>query len=511
MSRQKLLDWASRHRFPLLVGAVVLGFVFLYGYDRRAKPFPTWDQPPGNSSAEAKNVSNPATLPASPKSVALQPDILQVNAADPPAAQSATQPAIAKPDIERQSALAMYDPEDPGVDPKYKLPAKLSTVEAHQLILDLECLVDFANSHDQLFADYQAIYTTLTDPQVKEVLYWRIKNQVGFKEPQLPVRWREFSQASPLKFTDVLKTFYVMDRVGRIRDAIIGGQYAAGDIKFVAFATSYYADDIPKLAEWVSKAKQLNKWMIEDQVLTTDSTIKTSLDDYSNPQSLITRIRQAHAQAKATDIGLRPIANVSPSAPTEPSRSNDPIAAAAEIRRQTVARFTAAQKAEFVRNLDTVAQAVTTDVRFNPPPVKKKPNSSGGWGYMDADLEKKELGEPVVPLTHAREAYVQMREKLAARGDALSAAVSQGTLTNATELMSVYRSVMQNDISKDKEQERQLEWVIRRLKDRYNLGKSFTLGEVEDIQAAANRCNERLTFYAEQQKLMKKVLDAFRD
>jgi hypothetical protein len=440
----QLTMFAGRNWLWLIMIAAALGAAVIYSYARRRVPFPDWDKQ--NSAAPSSPVSQPPQVEHS----------------------ASTQAA----DIaEDQSREALYDPEKPSVDPKYRLPANLSTDEVHKLILDMECLVDLAKAHDQLFTDYNNLYATLVNPQVKEVFFWRIKNQAGFKEPALPARWQEFSEAGAFSDVDELGTAYVAGRVERLRYRIIGGKFTSGDVKFVRFAMAYYTGDIPKLAGWIAKAKQLNRWMIDDQIITPDTLVKTSLDDYTNPQGMIDAIRLAHASVGPSP---QPIAQVNPDgASNRLNYSDTSVAAAAGDRRQLVAQLTPAQKAEFLHALDELAQDVTIDVRFVPPPPKK-PAPRGLLSDMDADLERHRLEEQFPLLTHAMEAF-ETRAKDTNPMSNISEMIRQDSIRVAT-----------------------LSVLITALKKQYDSGQPFTFGEIDDVRAGVEWGRERLKYYAGQ-------------
>jgi hypothetical protein len=346
----------------------------------------------------------------------------------------------------------------------------------------------------------------LTDPQVKEVFLWRIKNQKGFKEPTLPLRWHEFSEASKFSSAETWDTAYVNGRVERVRYRIIGGKYTAGDVKFVSLATAHYTTDIPKLADWIGKAKQLNQWMVEDQIVTSDTTIKTSLDGFVGPTELIASIRKAHADGASGTTSPQPIARVTPDSANQRGFSSDPLAIDASARKQLTVNFTAEQRAEFTQILDRVAQATTVDIRFVPPPPPKPKNPNDKWAYMDAELERQALAAKYPLLNHARDPYREACNKLTAGRERLFKTIDTANPDTAKAMRSLYATVVIANLAEDESREFSLAQLIRDLKQRDLTKTPITFDEVEKINSGDSWAKERLSFYQGQADAINRLL-----
>lgn len=302
------LNYCRRHPLQVLSLGAVVGLVVMYGASRFQKPFPHWDEPGGESVVVAPPPSEPFfgsdALDEAPSSAPSTPA-----ASITPSTQPSTQPQ----DPEQVSKDLLWDPEEANVAPRYRLPVKLSTDELHQLILDMECLEDLCEAHHLLLVDHGTIGRTVTDNQVRDAIFWRIKNRRGFKEPELPFRWKEFNESGPsFSIISRLTAAYVGFRVNRIRYRIIGAQHTEGDYRFVAFATKHYCSEMQTAEAWIRRAEQLQRWLVDDGVLTRMSVASTTLDKYKSADNFIQTIRRKHEDRPIPADTPNPVARVAP-------------------------------------------------------------------------------------------------------------------------------------------------------------------------------------------------------
>jgi hypothetical protein len=455
-------SFATRHKLPLVTIAAVVGILWAYHTFHRETPFPTWE----NGSVPVVHGSDVDSVPTS--------------------------------DSEQKSLDAWYDPDNAQVDPKYKLPPNLSTAETHQFILNLECLVDLAQTHDRLFSEYNALYARLTNSSIKDVLFSRTKNQQGFRHTNLSVEWQEFSDSGALTtLFDELQTNYVMNRVERIRSAILGNRYSAGDVAFVNYATNSYFKDYPRLAEWIKKATLLQQWLVEDSVITADSALPTSIDQVTDISEMIALIRRRHSDLQP--VGPQAIA------------ANGSVVANLTDQEHKHIVFVLDDEVSTILNLRVSASGSLGPVE-RPFGRELEPRELDLLEYManPHGRQIQELTADVTPLQHRKDNYLLRKGMFRSIGDQLSNALAQDTLDDTGVIQSTYKGILSANAIHDASKLKPFEDMIKSLEGE-NLNKyRFTIGQVQMIGDTATWMQEAMQRYHDQDIKMSILLDLLR-
>ncbi len=443
INRQMIYAFIAQHKLPLLTVAVVAGMLVVYHATQRGPAFPDWDKARGTNS----------------------------------------------------------DPRDPAASPdpaKDKL-VKLSGQELHQLILNMECLTDMASAHDQLIGDYNALYRRIANPNVQEALFLRIKNQQPFKHAELSVQWQQFYEHGEIGFIDIYGTSYVSSRVARIRLNIIGGRYHQFDINFVSDATAHLNNDFPNVADWVNKAKLLQGWLVDDSILTSDSTLTTSIDEFANVSELIASIQKRHTNG--------------------PSTGPQAIARVRELDASLIAKLTDKEHSNLMTRLKYEIQWLT--INRNPDEYVHEgiqlPNPQRQvdlWAYMsDPKLDWPHvLDRPlaVLPLEQLKMNYVLRKGMFGTILEPLRSAIKEGDVENASTISSSYAQILANNVTLDPKQEQLFSDQIAALQSPDVEQIRLTVTQVQIITTAGSWLDSALRRYTDEEAKMNNLLAMLR-
>jgi hypothetical protein len=467
LNKTNVMAFISRYKLQLITIAAVGGVLCAYHVYQREKPFPDWEGP-------------------SVRSVDSQP----------------TKP-ISLPDTENVSRANFYDPDAPEVDPRYKLPTKLTSSELHQFILNLECLVDFCRARDQLLTDYNLLYQQLTDPKIKDAFLLRIRNQQGFKHANLSIEWQEFSNTGPfIVSVPELQTLYVMNRVGIIRSRIIGATYMPGDMAFVDYATHSYIDDLERLAAWVKKASLLQEWLVEDSVITRDSALSTSIDKFDTISQLIDLIRRRHADPpqggpqKAEDTRQVVALQYDWNSPTG----------------QVQAELGEAERQQLVTLVDRECLAILNQRHFSSTGNNENQSAvipiMNLWSFMIEPERRQPSVETIniAPLEAQRRDYFLRKSMLRQIGDNLQNALKHDSMDDSVMILGIYESAMQTRVAQYDNEMAPFKDMIASLGSDDAHQVRFTVGQVKKIKSTWVWLDATLQKYAAQEQKMDQLL-----
>ncbi len=161
--------------------------------------------------------------------------------------------ATSKPENDNASnkeldPILVNQPGAEGADPKWELPAQLSTAEVQQLVARIEIATDACTKLSALENAYLDRMTKVLDEKVVKVMWPRIKGG-GFKDQKLASDWYEIVKDkngavgatelySEVFANQMLETPMAM-RLEPIKVRAIGGKVLVGDVVFLKALQSY--------------------------------------------------------------------------------------------------------------------------------------------------------------------------------------------------------------------------------------------------------------------------------
>lgn len=214
-SRQRLVPFIVKRKFELLVGAVIVYFLW-----------PHLIRHP-HGSAETTQ----------PQSFNGQP-------------------------VQNQQAegVPLYEPDAANADPKWGSSAGLKSSQLQDFARTVDKLTIQAKRYDDLFALRRQKVQTLLSPKVKGLL-WPALNGSGFKDQHLPADWFELVKNDDQKSLNVADAeealhnetwMRIQSRLQAIQSRLLGGQVLTGDVLFCKALQSYLDQNLGSLQKTVN-------------------------------------------------------------------------------------------------------------------------------------------------------------------------------------------------------------------------------------------------------------------
>ena len=151
---------------------------------------------------------------------------------------AATQPAKSEREVFHET---FFDPQVQGADPRYSHAVELTKEQVRDVIEKVDALEQRCQAFNRVQGTYLELDAWLTQSNVEDAFFARMKSGQGFKYPDLPELWAKYSDKGgpDLNLPEYIRLGYFGLRIGSIKKSIVRGRATEGDLKFLEHAYGY--------------------------------------------------------------------------------------------------------------------------------------------------------------------------------------------------------------------------------------------------------------------------------